>query len=353
MLHHKNIMKGKVTTMDEFFNQFFPVEFLIDYLENGPEENTDRFQKYVVYRFLSYAAKENISVVEQLHDTLDCPVSEENIHDIYKFLEEDFYFSPAFAENSFDPLLLYYSIVIIEDKSGFGIAILNRILKEACPEIASVDFSNEALELDLLIETEVQFYAALAICSIHYNTLPLLLPKFAAAYMEDLHFTCEDFILYDFMDEYFETRNCLAQPAFQELIDTLVTATLQSFNTDLENFTLDGLFQLKHPSGRFAGIYRSGALDMRELPIPADAAALMKNILSYAAAYELRNNLYDYHLDEDKTITLTNWKENLKWHYVQYTNVYNLALSSFVAACYSRKLLKKQLEENLKCFDKQ
>ena len=121
-----------------------------------------------------------------------------------------------------------------------------------------------------------------------------------------------------------------------------------SFDTDLENFTLDGLFQLKHPAGRFAAIYRSGAIDMKDLPVPADAAVLMKHILSYAAAYELRNNLYDYHLDEDKTITLTNWKENLKWHYVQYTNVYNLALSSFVAACYSRKLLQKQFEENLR-----
>ena len=63
--------------------------------------------------------------------------------------------------------------------------------------------------------------------------------------MEDLHFTCEDFILYDFMDEYFETKNCSANPAFQEMTDTLVLATLQSFDTDLENFTLDGLFQLE------------------------------------------------------------------------------------------------------------
>ncbi len=38
--------------MDEFFDQFFPTEFLIEYLENGPEENMDRFQKYVVFRFL-------------------------------------------------------------------------------------------------------------------------------------------------------------------------------------------------------------------------------------------------------------------------------------------------------------
>ena len=33
--------------MDEFFDQFFPTEFLIEYLENGPEENMDRFQTYV------------------------------------------------------------------------------------------------------------------------------------------------------------------------------------------------------------------------------------------------------------------------------------------------------------------
>ena len=42
--------------MDEFFDQFFPTEFLIEYLENGPEENMDRFQTYVVYRFLTFAA---------------------------------------------------------------------------------------------------------------------------------------------------------------------------------------------------------------------------------------------------------------------------------------------------------
>ena len=237
--------------MDEFFDQFFPTEFLIEYLENGPEENMDRFQTYVVYRFLTFAAKENPAVITELRDTLECPLSMDNLSDIYRFLDQDFYFSPSFSENSFDPVLLCYAIAIIDDKSGFGLAILNRIFKEACPEISSMDFSNVDVDLELLLQTEVQFYAALAICSIHYST-------------------------------------------------------------------------------------------------PADAAVLMKHILSYAAAYELRNNLYDYHLDEDKTITLTNWKENLKWHYVQYTNVYNLALSSFVAACYSRKLLQKQFEENLR-----
>jgi len=50
--------------MDEFFDQFFPTEFLIEYLENGPEENMDRFQTYVVYRFLTFAAKENPAVIK-------------------------------------------------------------------------------------------------------------------------------------------------------------------------------------------------------------------------------------------------------------------------------------------------
>ena len=243
--------------MDEFFDQFFPTEFLIEYLENGPEENMDRFQTYVVYRFLTFAAKENPAVITELRDTLECPLSMDNLSDIYRFLDQDFYFSPSFSENSFDPVLLCYAIAIIDDKSGFGLAILNRIFKEACPEISSVDFSNVDVDLELLLQTEVQFYAALAICSIHYSTLIALLPKFAAAYMEDLHFTCEDFILYDFMDEYFETKNCSANPAFQEMTDTLVLATLQSFDTDLENFTLDGLFQLKHPAGRFTAAARS------------------------------------------------------------------------------------------------
>ena len=333
--------------MDEFFDQFFPTEFLIEYLDNGPDENMERFQKYVIYRFLSFAAKENPSIIKELHNTLDIPLSSDHFSDITDFLEKDFYFSPSFAENSFDPVLLCYSIAIVDDRSGFGFAILNRIFKEICPEILSVDFSDVDLALDVLLETEIQFYAALSICSVHYSTLTTLLPKFAAAYMEDLHFTCEDFILYDFMDEYFETKNSLSLPAFTELIDTLVLATLQSFDTDLENFTLDGLFQLKHPSGRFSSVYRSGAIDMKDLPVPSDAAIMMKHILSYAAAYELRNNLYDYHLDEDKTVTLANWKETLKWHYVQYTNVYNLALSSFLNACYARKLLKKQFEDNL------
>lgn len=44
----------------------------------------------------------------------------DNLSDIYRFLDQDFYFSPSFSENSFDPVLLCYAIAIIDDKSGFG-----------------------------------------------------------------------------------------------------------------------------------------------------------------------------------------------------------------------------------------
>ncbi len=69
--------------MDEFFDQFFPTEFLIEYLENGPEENMDRLQTYVVYRFLTFAAKENPAVITELRDTLECPLSMDNLSLIF------------------------------------------------------------------------------------------------------------------------------------------------------------------------------------------------------------------------------------------------------------------------------
>lgn len=87
--------------MDEFFDQFFPTEFLIEYLENGPEENMDRFQTYVVYRFLTFAAKENPAVITELRDTLECPLSMDNLSDIYRFLDQGFLFFSFFFREFF------------------------------------------------------------------------------------------------------------------------------------------------------------------------------------------------------------------------------------------------------------
>ena len=118
--------------MDEFFDQFFPTEFLIEYLENGPEENMDRFQTYVVYRFLTFAAKENPAVITELRDTLECPLSMDNLSDIYRFLDQDFYFSPSFSENSFDPVLLCYAIARDIKHTVMRICQIFTHLKQQC-----------------------------------------------------------------------------------------------------------------------------------------------------------------------------------------------------------------------------
>ena len=110
---------------------------------------------------------------------------------------------------------------------------------------------------------------------------------------------------------------------------------------------MEVLVQLKHPTSQFAGLYQLGAIGCKNLP-PLDVAGRrMEKILEYAAAYELRNHLFDYHLDEDKTITFDNWKDKLKWHYMQYNNVYNMAFMTYYAANLSMRMVKKQFEENL------
>ncbi|MBS6961774.1 MAG: hypothetical protein KH178_14555, partial [Roseburia sp.] len=55
------------------------------------------------------------------------------------------------------PVLLCYAISIIDDKSGFGLAILNRIFKEACPEISSVDFSDLDVDLEVYCRQKYSF----------------------------------------------------------------------------------------------------------------------------------------------------------------------------------------------------
>lgn len=326
----------------------FPADFLLKYLEDDEEEGLQRFQTYVIFRIFTTLEKKECSLASTLKTQMNLSLTEDDFSTISNYLQDDFFFSPSFADNSNDLLFLYYAIHIAADKNGTGSMLLDRLLSKYCPQALKASYDDASFALDFVYEDELAFWAALYICLSSYETeLPSLLPEFSRIYWDDLHFTVADFVLYDFFDEYFEVKNCLRREDFKELIDTLVLATLRSFQTDLEQFTMDALFQIKHPSASLAGIYRFGALDMHALPTLDVASQMMQKILEYAVAYELRTNLYDYHLDEDKTITLTNWKENLKWHYVQYTNVHNLALSSFHSAFLSQKLLKVQWNQNI------
>lgn len=326
--------------MSTYFETYFPTEFLQDYITQQ-EDGLERFQIYSIFRFLSAAEKNETISGKELQKKLNYDITPESFDKITDYLSQDYYFSPSFRENSFDTVFLLDAITMVESVDTHGFKHLKEILEHACPHVLSLDFGN--------ISTDMEFYGALATLSFEYPAdISEHLDKIAAAYQEDFHFTSEDFVLYDFMDEYFEAKNCRNNPKYLELIDTLVIATLKAQDTSLQACVMETAHkQLQHPYSKFAGLYRYGAIDFTsDFDLEKDCQ-MFKNILNYAVTQELRSNLFDFHLEEDRIITLDNWKEKLKWYHIQYSNAYELAISSFYAAKLSRKLLKKEFSAQL------
>lgn len=334
--------------MNQYLTQYFPADFLADYIEHTTD-GLYRFRTYSIFRFLSSAQKAEPSLISRLKLHFNSPLTEDSVQVIFSYLAEDFYFSPSMKDDSFDPLFLYYAVLTAKGTEAGNADFICSLILDICPDFAALDFSDISTELIPMLQQETDFYGALTLLSCQCPALlSSCLPQFTAAYREELHFTCEDFILYNFMDEYFEIKNCRNNPKFQELINTLSLATLNAFDTTIEQCaSSDGILQLAHPHSKFAGLCRFGALDLPLSTDSREAVAMMKHLLEYAVTYELRNNLFDFHLDEERMITLDNWKEKLKWYNVQYSNAYELALSSFYAASLSRKLLKRQFQDNL------
>lgn len=334
--------------MDSLKEQLFPSEFVLDYIQDGSRKK--RFLTYVMFRFLSFVGEENPSLPKRLKETLSCPFTPQAFCVIDDYLMEDYYFSPSLKQNSYEPLYLYAAISLQNSAHDCEMAFFETLLTEHCPVAASICYEDPELILASLLQTGADFYAALYLATAKYETLlPSLLPKFTEAYEESFHFTCEDFILFDFMDEYFEEKHCICHASFTELIDTLVAATLNYYHTDFDTLLAKDITQaLSGSASRFAGTKRIGSIAVTPAFEHDTACRMLADSFRYAAMYELRNNLFDFHLEDDKLITLTNWKENLRWHYVQYANVYDLALDSFHIAILSRELLKAQFAENLR-----
>lgn len=333
--------------MDQFKDQLFPANFILNYIQN--EKGRKRFLSYIVFRFFSFAGAGDDALSNKLKSHFSYAFTPQAFSIIEDYLMEDDYFSPSFMQDSYDPLYLYIAISLIRSDSSSDLSYFETLLAEYCPVITCLSYADTDLQLPAILQTGADFYAALYLTVTHYeDSLAILLPKFTEAYQESYHFTCEDFILYDFMDEYFEQKNCIYQDPFIELINTLVTATLNYHNTDFDTLlqnevarSLDGSFS------RFAGTKRMGSIIVTSSLNHDEACHRLAEAFRYATIYELRNNLFDFHLEDDKLITLTNWKENLRWHYVQYANVYHLALDSFHAGLLSRELLKIQFLSNL------
>ncbi len=330
--------------MNQFDTPYFNTEFILAYIK-GDAGRSGRVQTYAAFRFLSVLAEREPAMVSSLIEHIGCELTMTAYDEIEEFLMEDLYFNPVFMETSFDALVFYYAMQVTKEKDGIAAIYMEKLLSQYAPEALRVNYDDASFTLDFAYEKELLYWAALYICVTGYEaSLEEILPEFARIYWKELQFTCGDMLLYDFLNEYFEQKDILHCPQFQELNHTLVLATLQSFHTDLENFAMEVLIQLKHPSSQFAGLYQFGAVGCTDLPTLDVAGKRMEKILEYATAYELRNHLYDYHLDEDKTITFDNWKENLKWHYVQYNNVYNMAFMTYYAANLSMRIVRKEFE---------
>jgi len=333
--------------MNQFDTPYFSFEFVLEYMK-GDADRAKRVQTYAAYRFLSALIKEEPVLVKGLEEHVGCELAVESYDEIEAFLMEDLYFTPVFAENSFDALTFYYALQVTKEKDGMAAMYMDKLMSLYAAEALRVSYDEPSFALDFAFENELLYWAAFYLCVTGYeSSLEDILPEFARIYWKDLQFTCGDFLLYDFLSEYFECKDILHCKEFQELNHTLVLATLQSFRTDLESFAMEVLIQLKHPTSQFAGLYQFGAVGCKDLPTLDVAGRRMEKILEYATAYELRNHLYDYHLDEDKTITFENWKDKLKWHYVQYNNVYNMAFMTYYAANLSMRMVKKQFIENI------
>ena len=327
--------------------QLFPSEFILDYIKE--DAGRQRFLSYTLFRFLSFAGSEDATLPSLLKANLSCSFFPEDFSTIEDYLQADYYFSPSLAADSYEPFYLYAAISLAADALDGKTSFIDELISRYAPSVAGLPAFDTSIDFSRLIQTGAYFYAALYLATVRdTDMLPILLPLLTEAYQEEYHFTCEDYILFDFMDEYFEEKYCRRHPSFVEMVDTLVAATLNYYNTDFGTLLEHEIAQnLSGTASRFAGTKRFGSLQLPSIADTDNACRMLAELFRYAAIYELRSNLFDFHLDEDKLITLTNWKENLRWHYVQYANVYEMALDSFHAAMLARTLLKQQFTQNL------
>lgn len=332
--------------------QLFPADFIWDYIQQ--DDGKERFLTYTIFRFFAFAGSDDTTLPQLLKSKLSSDFSLDGFSMIEEYLNADYYFSPTLVTDTFEPFYLYAAIMLVRDFTDNATAILDELIANYSPAVAGLSSFDTNIDFTCLLQTGTDFYAALTLATLRsFSMLPALLVRFTEVYQEEYHFTCEDYILFDFMDEYFEEKNCRQNPSFIEMVDTLVAATLNYHNTDFGTILEKEIAQsFSGASSRFAGAKRFGSVQLLPVADTDTGCRMLAELFRYASIYELRNNLFDFHLDEDNLITLENWKEKLRWHYVQYANVYQMALDSFYAASLEKALLKQQFAANLIALSK-
>lgn len=193
-------------------NQLFSPELIPDYMHAHPEYGVKRILTYTVYRFLSFAGKEDDTLAAYIKETLFPMEDALDFSLIDDYLALDPYFCPVPEEGSFDAFFLYTAISILEnafDEFALGdeLAIIDDLILTKYPVLGSVALDDADIRLDALIGSGAEFYAVLYLALTRYpSALGSLLPQFGSAYHDSYQFTGDDTALYDFMDEYFETK---------------------------------------------------------------------------------------------------------------------------------------------------
>ena len=338
-------------------NQLFSPELIPDYMHAHPEYGVKRILTYTVYRFLSFAGKEDDTLAAYIKETLFPMEDALDFSLIDDYLALDPYFCPVPEEGSFDAFFLYTAISILEnafDEFALGdeLAIIDDLILTKYPVLGSVALDDADIRLDALIGSGAEFYAVLYLALTRYpSALGSLLPQFGAAYHDSYQFTGDDTALYDFMDEYFETKNWYApQPFFVELSNTLVDATLGYYKTDLETLLaaeVPGL--LSGTASRFAVQKRFGALGLTRLPDHDTCLALLSESFRYAATLS-SCAATSLTITLRKTVLLprTTRKDTIRFHFVQYQHIYEQALDGFSRGCAFQKAAARRVFGGIK-----
>ena len=96
-------------------NQLFSPELIPDYMHAHPEYGVKRILTYTVYRFLSFAGKEDDTLAAYIKETLFPMEDALDFSLIDDYLALDPYFCPVPEEGSFDAFFLYTAISILEN----------------------------------------------------------------------------------------------------------------------------------------------------------------------------------------------------------------------------------------------
>ena len=143
--------------METIMNQLFSPELIPDYMHAHPEYGVKRILTYTVYRFLSFAGKEDDTLAAYIKETLFPMEDALDFSLIDDYLALDPYFCPVPEEGSFDAFFLYTAISILEnafDEFALGdeLAIIDDLILTKYPVLGSVALDDADIRLDALFD---------------------------------------------------------------------------------------------------------------------------------------------------------------------------------------------------------